>query len=220
MRYEVLLARVHPRSSLRKSVTAWNDLRRQFSKFAAEERQLRGDAAQLECAFATLGEKARDDEAVSAYLNAAELTYEWKSRVPTLVDVKRLNTLVTRQKVRLRKQDTAPYLAAEEIPLALQELAAFMNTSKWTPVETAVSAYWRLSLIHPFVDGNGRVARLVLNGLLHRAHFPPVALRGREQLSALSAGRDPERVAKQVTRGMQRAVTGRLVRRGHGYVLA
>ena len=40
------------------------------------------------------------------------------------------------------------------------------------PVETAAQVHGNIATVHPFVDGNGRTARLVMNLLLLRAGFP------------------------------------------------
>ena len=42
--------------------------------------------------------------------------------------------------------------------------------------ETAFAAHERLVTIHPFEDGNGRTARLLMNLVLFRGGYPPVAI--------------------------------------------
>ena len=44
------------------------------------------------------------------------------------------------------------------------------------PVTLAAIAHHRLVAIHPFVDGNGRTARLVMNLILMRAGYPPTVI--------------------------------------------
>lgn len=44
------------------------------------------------------------------------------------------------------------------------------------PVERAALAHHRLASIHPFIDGNGRTARLVMNLILLRDGFPPTII--------------------------------------------
>lgn len=44
------------------------------------------------------------------------------------------------------------------------------------PVERAALAHHRLVAIHPFIDGNGRTARLVMNLLLMREGYPPAII--------------------------------------------
>ena len=41
----------------------------------------------------------------------------------------------------------------------------------------AFDAHFRLTAIHPFADGNGRTARLLMNLLLLRGGYPPLAVR-------------------------------------------
>jgi Fic family protein len=44
------------------------------------------------------------------------------------------------------------------------------------PIERAAMAHHRLVAIHPFLDGNGRTARLVMNLLLMREGYPPTII--------------------------------------------
>ncbi len=44
------------------------------------------------------------------------------------------------------------------------------------PVALAAQAHHRLVAIHPFIDGNGRTARLVMNLILFRYGYPPTVL--------------------------------------------
>jgi len=62
---------------------------------------------------------------------------------------------------------------------AMADLASWLASSEATP-ETAFEAHYRLVTIHPFADGNGRTARLLMNLLLIRAGYPPVVI-GPEQ---------------------------------------
>jgi Fic family protein len=48
--------------------------------------------------------------------------------------------------------------------------------------DTAFAAHRRLVDIHPFNDGNGRTARLLMNLVLLRAGYPPVAIRPEDRL--------------------------------------
>ncbi len=43
------------------------------------------------------------------------------------------------------------------------------------PVVIAAKAHIEFAAIHPFVDGNGRVSRLLVNGLLLRSGYPPAS---------------------------------------------
>jgi len=54
-------------------------------------------------------------------------------------------------------------------------------------IKTASKIHHMITWIHPFVDGNGRVARLLLNLKLMRAGFPPIVLRKGERKAYYSA---------------------------------
>lgn len=55
------------------------------------------------------------------------------------------------------------------------------------PVEFAGEAHYRLVSIHPFVDGNGRTARLLTNLLLMMFGYPPAIIRKRDRLAYIGA---------------------------------
>jgi Fic family protein len=68
------------------------------------------------------------------------------------------------------------------------------------PIELAAQAHHQLVAIHPFIDGNGRTARLVMNLILMRAGYPPtVILRiNRQQYYRVLAEADAGRVGPLV----------------------
>ena len=53
---------------------------------------------------------------------------------------------------------------------------------KLHPVELAAEAHYQLVTIHPFVDGNGRTARLLMNLILMQNGYPPALIRKRDRL--------------------------------------
>uniref|UniRef100_A0A0K0D179 protein adenylyltransferase n=1 Tax=Angiostrongylus cantonensis TaxID=6313 RepID=A0A0K0D179_ANGCA len=70
-------------------------------------------------------------------------------------------------------------VAPEYVREQLDELVDWLNdpsTMEMSPVEKAAIAHYKLVVVHPFVDGNGRTARLLLNLILMQAGFPPVIL--------------------------------------------
>lgn len=56
-----------------------------------------------------------------------------------------------------------------------------------SPVERAALAHFRLVDIHPFTDGNGRTARLLMNLLLLRDSYPPAVVRREDRLAYYDA---------------------------------
>jgi len=66
------------------------------------------------------------------------------------------------------------------------EMGAMMrwvkNHKSMHPVVLAAYAHHLLLAIHPFVDGNGRTARLLLNFMLMKSGFPPVCIKKEERI--------------------------------------
>jgi Fic family protein len=63
-----------------------------------------------------------------------------------------------------------------EVPALMGGFAGWLAAAPATPA-TAFIAHRRLVEIHPFNDGNGRAARLLMNLILIRGGYPPVAVR-------------------------------------------
>ena len=55
------------------------------------------------------------------------------------------------------------------------DLAGWLSKAPLTPA-TAFDAHEGLVTIHPFSDGNGRTARLLMNLLLLKAGYPPLVI--------------------------------------------
>ncbi len=73
-----------------------------------------------------------------------------------------------------------------EIPALMGDFATWLGSAPDSP-ETAFDAHRRLVEIHPFNDGNGRTARLLMNLVLLRGGYPPVAVRPEDRLGYIQA---------------------------------
>jgi Fic family protein len=78
-----------------------------------------------------------------------------------------------------------------EVPALMGDYAQWLGAALATP-ETAFTAHRRLVDIHPFNDGNGRTARLVMNLVLLRGGHPPVAVRPQDRPAYISALQDAQ----------------------------
>ncbi|MFN2545132.1 MAG: Fic family protein [Actinomycetota bacterium] len=79
-------------------------------------------------------------------------------------------------------------------------------------VHTAIHHAW-LERIHPFVDGNGRVGRLVLTFMLVQARYPPAVILARDRPRYLRALRSADSGNPNALSGViARAVSGTLSR--------
>ena len=67
---------------------------------------------------------------------------------------------------------------AWDVPQRMTDWENWLKDSqkKIHPVELAALAHHQLAAIHPFIDGNGRTARLVMNLVLFRAGYPPAVI--------------------------------------------
>ena len=79
--------------------------------------------------------------------------------------------------VRLKGSETI-LPNAVKIPQLMQEFTGWLNGDlRDHPVKIAADAHFKFVSIHPFVDGNGRTARLLMNLLLMQAGYPPAIIR-------------------------------------------
>jgi Fic family protein len=80
------------------------------------------------------------------------------------------------------------------------------------PAVRAVLAHWLFGYIHPFPDGNGRVARFLMNAMLASGGYPWTVIRTEERdeyMSALEAASVDQEIgpfAAFVARAVSRAV--------------
>ncbi|CAH1153830.1 unnamed protein product [Phaedon cochleariae] len=78
------------------------------------------------------------------------------------------------EKVFVGSHIPPPY---EDIPDLMENYVEWLNSEEaqnMHPVRYAALAHYKLVDIHPFVDGNGRTSRLIMNMILLKAGYPPV----------------------------------------------
>jgi Fic family protein len=81
-----------------------------------------------------------------------------------------------------------------QIPYEMRDLISFYKKHKYRihPIELAAEFHLRFVVIHPFSDGNGRMARLLMNFVLDRSGFPmiDISVKNREKyIKALDSGK-------------------------------
>ena len=83
------------------------------------------------------------------------------------------------------------YASPEETPGLMSDLVDWYNKAeqegKLSPVELAALFHYRYIRIHPFEDGNGRIARLMMNYILTRHDYPMVVVRSRKKSEYIEA---------------------------------
>lgn len=91
--------------------------------------------------------------------------------------------------VLLKSGKIHEYASPEETPALMGDLLKWYNSNKekYHPVQLAAEFHYRFVCIHPFDDGNGRVARLIMNYILFKNNFPPVVIKSEDKESYLTA---------------------------------
>lgn len=87
------------------------------------------------------------------------------------------------------------YLRVQEIVLPshmkvqklMDDFIAWLHSVDGHPVTVAADAHLKFVTIHPFVDGNGRTARLLMNLLLMQAGYPPAIIRNDKRLEYINS---------------------------------
>lgn len=97
----------------------------------------------------------------------------------------RPNSVITRYGTRFE------YASPEETPALMTDLINWYNeeeqSEKMSIVDLAALFHYRYIRIHPFEDGNGRIARLLMNFILSRHGWPMIVVRSRKKQEYLEA---------------------------------
>jgi Fic family protein len=91
--------------------------------------------------------------------------------------------------VRLKNGKIHEYASPEETPALMSELLRWYNDNNilMHPVQLAAEFHYKFVCIHPFDDGNGRVARLIMNYILLKNDYPPVIIKSDDKENYLTA---------------------------------
>lgn len=83
------------------------------------------------------------------------------------------------------------YASPEETPALMTDLIAWYNdearSHRLSAIELASIFHYRYIRIHPFEDGNGRIARLLVNYILLRHNYPMIVVRSQDKEKYLMA---------------------------------
>jgi len=72
------------------------------------------------------------------------------------------------------------------VPDLMSEFFTLLANSSDHPVNLAIEAHYRLVTIHPFTDGNGRTARLLMNALLLQQGYAPLLIQPEQRTQYLN----------------------------------
>ncbi len=173
-----------------KALVDWYDVELTYSSNAIEGNSLtRGETAILLEKGITVGGKTLKDhlEAVGHFEALAYVRNLAGQERPILEnDVRQIHALVLG---RTEPDEAGRYSGHQRhisgstliLPSPAEILPLMGDFGRWLAAEipsaeTAFTAHERLVTIHPFSDGNGRTARLLMNLVLLRADYPPVVI--------------------------------------------
>ena len=97
----------------------------------------------------------------------------------------RPNSVITRTGERFE------YASPEETPALMTDLVLWYNEEEakgeLSPAELCALFHYRYIRIHPFEDGNGRIARLLVNYILCRHDYPMIVVKSADKENYLNA---------------------------------
>lgn len=99
------------------------------------------------------------------------------------------NYKTTPNSVRLRDGSIHEYASPEETPAKMNDLMNWYkeNENIMSAPQLAAEFHYRFVCIHPFDDGNGRVARLLMNYILLKNQYPMVIIKSEDKENYLTA---------------------------------
>ena len=74
-----------------------------------------------------------------------------------------------------------------KVQILMDDFFSWLKKADLHPAHLAAQAHYRLVTIHPFVDGNGRTARLLMNLILMMNGYPPAIIRKNDRLAYISS---------------------------------
>jgi Fic family protein len=117
--------------------------------------------------------------------------------------------------------ETFYFATPEETPAKMNDLLAWyrqeVESADVNPIILAAEFHYRFILIHPFDDGNGRVARVLMNFILMKFYFPPVIIKTEDKENYFSALRQADGglieifidyIAKNLVRSLEIMIAG------------
>jgi Fic family protein len=89
--------------------------------------------------------------------------------------------------VRLQNGEIFHYPSPAETPALMGDLIEWYKNNSNDAVIVAADLHYKFVCIHPFDDGNGRIARLLMNFHLLKNNLPPVVIKSEDKKNYLRA---------------------------------
>ncbi len=135
------------------------------------------------------GKSMREHLEVTNHKNAIDYLSEPLTKIEPITqeDIKKIHALILEginNPYAGRYRDVEIYVtgSSHEFPKPGEVASLMLDFSKWLvavqeakalhPIRFAAQAHFKLVMIHPFIDGNGRTARLLMNLILMKYGYP------------------------------------------------
>lgn len=89
--------------------------------------------------------------------------------------------------VRFQNAEIFHYPSPAETPALMNDLMQWYNSNTDEAIIVAADLHYKFVCIHPFDDGNGRIARLLMNYHLLKNNLPPVIIKSDDKKNYLRA---------------------------------
>lgn len=84
-----------------------------------------------------------------------------------------------------------------KVPVLMDDFIQWLSSPTMEhPAKLAADAHYKLVTIHPFVDGNGRTARLLMNLILMQCGYPPAIIQVENRLDYIKSLEKAQTVGK------------------------
>lgn len=98
--------------------------------------------------------------------------------------------------VKTKTGEIFRFATPEDTPIKMNELVQWYNEKSISedvnPILLAAEFHYRYIRIHPFDDGNGRTARILMNFILLRFNYPPVIVKTEDKANYFAALRQAD----------------------------
>jgi Fic family protein len=159
-----------------------------------EYEEMKGHDVALKLLYALVDDKERDvSESFIRQLNTLLLVRPFFKEAitpdgqPTRREIKVGEYKAFPNSVRLQNGEIFHYPLPAETPALMRDLIEWYKNNSDNPIIVAADLHYKFVCIHPFDDGNGRIARLLMNYHLLKNNLPPVIIKSDDKKNYIRA---------------------------------
>jgi len=158
--------------------------------FIYNSNKIEGSRLPRESVERIVSQPSKDNDEVNNTIQAINyLRNKFRFTIPSIEHLHSILLAHEPSKLGLRKEDivvgNSNVSDWKNIKSELKKLILWYESNKKTmyPPELAFVFYYRFERIHPFLDGNGRIGRLIMNEILKGNRYHPIIIWDRRRLA-------------------------------------